>query len=293
MKWFKHDSDASTDAKIKKLIIRHGAIGYAVYFHCLELISSDVKESNLTFELEHDSEIIADNLKINGDGMNAGVDIVNSIMRTIITLGLFQSSGEKIFCIKLAKRLDSSMTSNPAFRDLIKKSHDLVMIPSCLGHDTVMQEETRLEETRREKNIKKINKKENSQPFETWTGKKESPTKTHKDTERERIQEIKQHWKSCTNLPQSKALDTNMNYSHDILNTMIVFPSEDIIQAINNLSVSYPKIEAKYRIKSFSNFMTVENIEKWYPMEVVESYNDEQETEITEEQKKQMREIWD
>ena len=160
---------------------------------------------------------------------------------------------------------------------------------STVGMHRLGLDKVRLEEI----NIKKINKKENSQPFETWTGKKESPTKTHKDTERERIQEIKQHWKSCTNLPQSKALDTNMNYSHDILNTMIVFPSEDIIQAINNLSVSYPKIEAKYRIKSFSNFMTVENIEKWYPMEVIESYNDENETEITEEQKKQMREIWD
>ncbi|MDA3812356.1 MAG: DUF4373 domain-containing protein, partial [Spirochaetaceae bacterium] len=158
MKWFKHDSDASSDAKIKKLIIRHGAVGYAVYFHCLELITADLSESKLTFELEHDSEIIADNLKIHGNGMEAGVDIVNKIMNTIIDLDLFRSSSDRIFCIKLAKRLDSSMTSNPGFRDLIKKSHDRVMIESGLSHDRVMQEETRIDINRT--NIEKIYKKE-------------------------------------------------------------------------------------------------------------------------------------
>ena len=83
MKWFKHDSDASSDAKIKKLIIRHGAVGYAVYFHCIELITSSISENNLTFELEHDSEIIADNLKIIGDSTKSGMEIVENIMKTI------------------------------------------------------------------------------------------------------------------------------------------------------------------------------------------------------------------
>lgn len=163
MKWFKHDTDASTDAKVKKLIMRHGAVGYAVYFHCLELIMSEVSESHITFELEHDAEIIADNLKIQGDGMNSGVDIVNKIMRTILELRLFQSSQDRIFCMKLLTRLDSSMTSNKKFRDkistakvenkaLLDKSHDPVMIPSRLNHDTIMQEETRTEEIRLESN---------------------------------------------------------------------------------------------------------------------------------------------
>jgi len=76
MKWFKHDSDASSDAKIKKLVIRHGAIGYAVYFHCLELIAGNVSNDNITFELEHDSEIIADNLRIKGTAEKSGVQVV-------------------------------------------------------------------------------------------------------------------------------------------------------------------------------------------------------------------------
>ena len=158
MKWFKHDSDASSDAKIKKLIIRHGAIGYAVYFHCLELITADLSESHLTFELEHDSEIIADNLKINGNGKESGMEIVEKIMFDIISLGLFVEDSNRLFCLKLAKRLDTSMTSNPNFRALIKKSHDSIMIPSSRSHDSVMQEENRIEENRTEQK-RKENKK--------------------------------------------------------------------------------------------------------------------------------------
>ncbi len=51
MNWFQHDADSTQDAKIKKLIIRHGAVGYAVYFHCLELIIGDVSETNITLSL--------------------------------------------------------------------------------------------------------------------------------------------------------------------------------------------------------------------------------------------------
>src|SRR5574344_540314 len=154
MQWFKHDADAACDAKIKKLIIKHGAVGYAVYFHCLELIVSNISETNVTFELEHDSEIIADDLKIQGNGTKSGSQIVEEIMRTIIELKLFEESEGHIFCFKLLKRLDSSMTSNKKMRELITNAkneqinHDTVMIPSCYNHDSIMQEETRVEETR-------------------------------------------------------------------------------------------------------------------------------------------------
>lgn len=134
MKWFKHDTNASSDAKIRKLVLRYGTDGYAIYFHCLELISNDVSDSNLTFELEHDAEVIADNLKIKSTSDISAIDKVNNIMKYIVELGLFQDSKGRIFCLKMLKRLDSSMTSNPHMRKLIieaKKSHDAVMIESC------------------------------------------------------------------------------------------------------------------------------------------------------------------
>jgi hypothetical protein len=139
MQWFQHDSDSTQDAKIKKLLIRHGAIGYAVYFHCLELIAAEIAESNLTFELDHDSEIIASNLFIKGSENKSGIQIVEEIMRTLVELDLFREYEGHIFCIKLLKRVNLSMTSNPAFRVAINKKkaeyHDSVMI----RHDIVMR----------------------------------------------------------------------------------------------------------------------------------------------------------
>lgn len=48
MKWFKHDSDARNDVKIKLLKAKFGAEGYGVYFQLLEVIAENVKEGNYT-----------------------------------------------------------------------------------------------------------------------------------------------------------------------------------------------------------------------------------------------------
>lgn len=140
MNWFKHDTDATTDAKVKKLLIRYGVTGYAIYFHCLELIAGDISETNITFQLEHDSEIIADNLRIVGTAEKSGIAIVEEIMRYIIDLGLFQEHDNRIFCYKLLKRIDLSMTGKSAMRKMITQArvrHDGVMIEA----DGVMNRE--------------------------------------------------------------------------------------------------------------------------------------------------------
>lgn len=116
MNWFRHDTQASLDPKIKRLISRHGAEGYAVYFHCLELIAMSVSENHLTFELEHDAEIIADNLKIRGDQQFSGVERVNTMMRAIVELGLFQSTENRIICVQLAKRITAAQIKNPSLK---------------------------------------------------------------------------------------------------------------------------------------------------------------------------------
>ena len=137
MNWFQHDTASTQDAKIKKLLIRHGAVGYAVYFHCLELIASDLSETNLTFELEHDSEIIADNLRIQGTGEKSGIQIVEEIMRTIVSLDLFSERNGHIFCFKLIKRINLSQTSKPAFRAAITNKR-AELLPIMINHDPIM-----------------------------------------------------------------------------------------------------------------------------------------------------------
>jgi hypothetical protein len=146
MKWFKHDSDASIDAKMERLIMRYGLQGYGLYFYCLELIVASIEEHNLSFELEHDAEII-------GHRTGTHPDQVQEMMRYMVDLGLFENSNGQITCYKIVKRLDSSMTSNPKLRQIIKgfhaKNHDGVMTVSGESHDSVMLEKKRTEEKRK------------------------------------------------------------------------------------------------------------------------------------------------
>jgi len=153
MKWFQHDSDASHDAKIKKLILRHGAIGYAVYFHCLELIAGTITQTNINFELEHDSEIIADNLKITGDSNTAGIDKVNRIMKTIIQLGLFTMQNNRVFCYKMASRLDNTVSRSPEINKIKQLRSDYVEDTKTYGAEENRIEYNTLDDNKKEKKI--------------------------------------------------------------------------------------------------------------------------------------------
>jgi len=140
MKWFKHDSNASADAKLKKVKLKYGMTGYGLYWFCLELIAGDIEKTHITFELEHDAEVIAHDTGIS-------VELVNEMMAYMVDLGLFENTNGKITCYKIAKRLDQSMTSNPVMRKLIddiRHHHDGVMIQS----ENVMQDKTRLDKKR-------------------------------------------------------------------------------------------------------------------------------------------------
>jgi len=153
MRWFKHDSDAHRDAKLKKLMMSYGLEGYGLYWYCLELITGDVNEKKYTFSLEHDADVIAFDTGLSPEK-------AMDIMKKMVDLELFESTDGVISCLKLAKRLDQSMTSNPIMRKIIdgvkkqgviSNSHDAVMIQSCESHDAVMQEETRLDKIRLDK----------------------------------------------------------------------------------------------------------------------------------------------
>lgn len=141
MQWFKHDSDASNDAKLQNVLLDYGLEGYGLYWYCVELIVGRISLENVTFQLEHDARIIARNT-------GSTPQKVSEMMRYFVDVGLFELSDNFITCMKIAKRLDKSMTSNPKMRELIDKvksnNPDTVMtIP-----DSVMQEENRIDKNR-------------------------------------------------------------------------------------------------------------------------------------------------
>lgn len=124
---------------MQNVLLDYGLEGYGLYWYCIELIASKVDKDNITFELEHDARIIARNT-------GSTPQKVEEMMRYFVTIGLFESSAGIITCMKLAKRLDKSMTSNPVMRDIIHniKSHDSVMTQS----EEHMQDKIRLDKNK-------------------------------------------------------------------------------------------------------------------------------------------------
>ena len=172
MKWFKHDSNAHRDAKLKRLIMAYGMEGYGLYWYCLEEIANQVSTEKFTFELEHDAEIIA---------FDSGMSVtkVEEIMKKMVDLNLFQSSNGMITCLKLAKRIDQSMTGNTQMRKIITsyknqevnaKNHDSVMTESRVGHVRVSPEEKRREEKRRDEKRKEEKKTPVGLNVDAWNG---------------------------------------------------------------------------------------------------------------------------
>jgi hypothetical protein len=147
MKWFKHDSDASIDAKLQSLLLDYGASAYGLYWYCLELIAQNVNVRNITFELDHDARVIARNL-------NLSVKEVNDMMTKMIDLGLFDlSSNNKIVCLKLAYQLDDTMRKSVSTQSILDNFHasrenpeSVRKIPSKSGKLTPEQNNNREEE---------------------------------------------------------------------------------------------------------------------------------------------------
>ena len=114
MKWFKHDSDAHTDAKLKRVRHKYGIVGYGIYWYCLELIAGKIDKKNITFELEEDAELIA--VEWNLDQIK-----VEEIMRFFVDIRLFECENSVITCFKLAKRLDDTNAKNPQIKSILSR----------------------------------------------------------------------------------------------------------------------------------------------------------------------------
>ncbi len=120
MKWFKHDSNAILDSKLRKLKNKYGMEGYGLYWYCLECIARTVEPHNLTFVLEEDSELIS---------VDTGIhyERVEEMMRYMVQLNLFEQSGGMITCLKMAHRTDEYT------QKLIRKNEEL---QALVDHDS-------------------------------------------------------------------------------------------------------------------------------------------------------------
>lgn len=156
MEWFKHDSNANLDEKLQEVLLDYGLEGYGLYWYCIELIVGKVSADNITFELKHDARVIARNT-------GSTVQKVEEMMKRFVDVGLFENQNGAITCMKVAKRLMTSATSNPKMRGLIHdikanqatlpdtSLDDMKQPSSCRRHDGVMQDKNRIDKTRLDK----------------------------------------------------------------------------------------------------------------------------------------------
>ena len=142
MKWFKHDTSAHSDAKLEKVMIKYGLQGYGLYFYCLELIAAEVEAHNLTFELEHDSEIIARRV-------NLSADLVQEMIAFMADLGLFEIDRGVVRCLKLATRSDEYTAKLLRRQALSGESPDNVPTKSPLLEQNRIEEKSKRGKTSR------------------------------------------------------------------------------------------------------------------------------------------------
>lgn len=102
MKWFKHENTFN-NAKIEMLTDKHGAVAYAVYFRTLELIASEVDESNpddwgYLPEL-YTTQYLAKKLQVDEQTLS-------EIFHTCTELNLWEVVSDRIYCPAILERCD-------------------------------------------------------------------------------------------------------------------------------------------------------------------------------------------
>ena len=147
MDWFRHDTNANLDDKLQEVLLDYGLEGYGLYWYCIELIVDRVSAENITFELKHDARVIARNT-------GSTPQKVEEMMKRFVDLGLFENHNGAITCMKVAKRLMSSATSNPIMRTLIANinKNKTLSHEESQRHDGIMKDKIRIDKIREEKN---------------------------------------------------------------------------------------------------------------------------------------------
>jgi len=153
MKWFKHQSDLRYDAKIRRLISKHGVAGYGVYNFALEAITEHLDTDSPIPELEDTSTDIAEYLHM--DTLK-----VEEIILFCLNQGLFEQSETtgRILCNKVYKYIDKASTRSLELREMIKNyqlatesTSVSVVVRDCPRQtETVLDKADRTEQNRTE-----------------------------------------------------------------------------------------------------------------------------------------------
>lgn len=129
IKWFKHDTDAGNDPRIKKVKHKFGLAGYGLYFHMLELMSRKVEA-----DLEHIG-LLPDEWDTESLEIEFGLpgDHIEEMINYMVTLELFTKVDGRLYNDKIKERCDEYT------QKLIKKAqfNESTAVKSRQDTDTV------------------------------------------------------------------------------------------------------------------------------------------------------------
>ncbi len=318
MKWFKHSSSLRNDPKVKRLIRKYGADGYTIYVCIVEMIADSLEPTGKIIPYLEE-EIMDLALEFNIDSGK-----VKEILRFCREQNLLQeNTAGVIFCFKLYYYVDEYFTKNAKNREkfivrnkaiissykegglesmllcinnLVPNAQSIIgqikidspyllQSSSRVAPDKLPLEEKRGEEIREDNNIKKINKKEKPQAHH-YTGEPEKPKSKNIFTE------ITEYWNEKVPEQATPFTSLNMSLSSDIIVILEQTDIQIIKTAIDHYGQAYE--HNKYRVAGFTNFMTMKNIEAWYPESSVENRNSDKKSkddELTPEQLKTIEEL--
>lgn len=103
MKWFKHESAAHNDEKIRELIHETGVEGYGIMMICLELIAEKI-DHNLIAEIEISWRVLSEKCGKRSDKLKS---ILKTSAFANILPSEFRKDKVKLYCPNLLKRLDN------------------------------------------------------------------------------------------------------------------------------------------------------------------------------------------
>lgn len=122
MKWFKHDTAARHDTKLKLLKKKYGAAGYGVYFQLLEIVGENIKDSNQQdwgfVEEIHTIETLADESGVSPDKLRTMLGYMNE-------LGLIYKISGRLCAPKILSRLDEYAQKRKGSFDVLARENEL------------------------------------------------------------------------------------------------------------------------------------------------------------------------
>jgi hypothetical protein len=103
MKWFKHDTDAKDDLRIKLVRKQFGLEGYGMYFALLEVIGKAIDKGNIYewgyVDKLHTVETLAEEI-------GADIEKLREFLLFSNKIGLLKKQKGRLYCKGILKRLD-------------------------------------------------------------------------------------------------------------------------------------------------------------------------------------------